>query len=269
VRATLQATCDCLQPPSGLVAWWPLDETPNPTIPVTIAHDIVGGHDGTTQVGAVGDLGSPQSVAGKVGNAFAFNGSPAYVVVPDGAATLGFGNPGQGLTIDAWVNVRPGDEDGVLPIVDKRVEVGGKVFGYQLFLFDGKVGLQLADGVGNSVICDTNPAAAPSTSTSCTNYVSTANVADGQWHFVAATVERTGASPSVALYADGALKLTGPTRIHPNTNVSVLIGRNNPTVSFAGDFFKGAIDELELFDRALTPTEIQSLFDAQSAGKCR
>src|SRR6185436_1802208 len=36
----------------------------------------------------------------------------------------------------------------------------------------------------------------------------------------------------------------------------------------AGAFFKGLIDEVSLYNRALTLVEIQSIFNAGSAGKC-
>jgi hypothetical protein len=36
-----------------------------------------------------------------------------------------------------------------------------------------------------------------------------------------------------------------------------------------GEFFNGGLDELEIFNRALNATEVQSLFNAGSAGKCK
>ena len=257
-------TTACIQPPSDLAHWWPLDETAGSTA----AKDIVGGRDGTTKLGAIGSSGSPKSVAGKVGNAFEFDGSSAFVEAPDGPGTLSFGNPGQEFSIDAWIKVEPGDASDVRPIVDKRNESGGKVAGYQLYLRDGKLSFQLADASVSSPICDVNPSI-PSPNTSCTNYESTANVADGQWHLVAVTVQRTGTSPQIKLYVDGALQFTGPTRIHANNNASLLIGRNNPAVSFAGQFFKGLIDEVEIFNRVLDETEIKAIYNAGSAGKCK
>src|SRR2546425_1168878 len=46
------------------------------------------------------------------------------------------------------------------------------------------------------------------------------------------------------------------------------IGSANGT-STPGFFFNGVIDELDLYNRALTPSEIQSIFNAGSAGKCK
>src|SRR5262249_51178445 len=36
-----------------------------------------------------------------------------------------------------------------------------------------------------------------------------------------------------------------------------------------GEFFKGIIDEVSLYNRALTADEIQSIYNADSAGKCK
>jgi uncharacterized repeat protein (TIGR01451 family) len=256
----------CVPAPQGLNHWWPFDETAHPIIPTTIAHDIVGGRDGTTKVGALDSAGSPKSVPGKVGMAFEFNGSSAFVGVGDGPGTLSYHSPNS-FTIDAWIKVDPNNASGVRPIVDKRVQIGGSVAGYQLFLFDGKLGFQLADGVGANPICGT-------VGSSCTNYVaSTApTVADGQWHFVAAVIDR--ASGLITLYhgpENGTLSsvFTGTARANAANNADLLIGKNNPAVSSAGQFFKGAIDELEIFNRALSQAELDSIFKAGSAGKCK
>ena len=74
------------------------------------------------------------------------------------------------------------------------------------------------------------------------------------------------------MYVDGVLQ----TDTNPNTQVispgglkDFAIGANN-VQSFGPTFlFNGLIDEFEFFDRALSATEIQALFDAGSAGKCK
>src|SRR6202011_5992674 len=73
----------CVAPPSGLIDWWPADNT---------AIDIQGGHNGTLKNGATFDNG-------KVDRAFRFDGQSAYVdagLVDFGATTT--------LSVDAWVN---------------------------------------------------------------------------------------------------------------------------------------------------------------------
>lgn len=75
----------CVTPPSGMVSWWPGDGT---------AEDIVGDNDGTLEGGAT-------FAAGKVGQAFSFDGSGDFVSVPDEDVwTLG----NAAFTIDLWAN---------------------------------------------------------------------------------------------------------------------------------------------------------------------
>jgi hypothetical protein len=72
-----------------------------------------------------------------------------------------------------------------------------------------------------------------------------------------------------ALYVNGAQVALGTTPIsvgydsHPLT-----IGAEyeNNVLSF---FFPGRVDECSLYNRALSPAEIQGIFNADSAGKCQ
>ena len=87
------AACD--SPPSGMVVWLPGDGN---------ADDVSGnGHNGTLQSGAT-------FTTGKVNQAFSFNGSGAYVSVPDSAD-----QQSASFSVDAWVNPNnSGGADGVI-----------------------------------------------------------------------------------------------------------------------------------------------------------
>src|SRR5206468_7496418 len=76
----------CVPPASGLVSWWRAEGN---------ANDSVDGNGGTFVNGAT-------ITNGLVGGAFDFNGTSAYVQVPDGA-NLRFTT---GVTFEAWVYVR-------------------------------------------------------------------------------------------------------------------------------------------------------------------
>lgn len=206
----------------------------------------------------------PIPVAGMVNGAFAFDGSSTFVEVPDSQGSLSFGNPTDNFSIDAWIKVDPQNQLGILPIVDKRVGVNNTVWGYTFFLANGALGFQLADGAAANPVCDSGP---PTSTATCTNYVSSVNVADGRWHLVTVTVQRTG-TPQVALYVCGTGVLTGTARAGNATNsADLLIGSNYPIVN-STTYFKGDIDELEIFNRALTQLDIQSICNAGPAGKC-
>ncbi|MCX8103871.1 MAG: LamG domain-containing protein, partial [Candidatus Bipolaricaulota bacterium] len=265
----------CIQPPAGLQEWWPLDETSGTAVNNLIPHPIPGHgpdpHNGTSNPGAIGGTG-PAPIAGMVGGALQFDGTDDFIEVSDGAGTLSHGNPTSNFTIDAWVKVNPGDASGVRPIVDKRFDFPDSqnpnvhTRGYAFYLFNGQLGFQIADDIaGLSQICDGGP---PFTA-NCTNYVSTGpNIADGQWHHVAVTVQRTG-TPEIRLYVDGNVVLTRGARTgNANSSIPLLIGAGYPIV-ISKPFFKGAIDEVEIFNRALDQSEIQAIFKAGPAGKCK
>jgi hypothetical protein len=227
-----------------MAAWWPLDETSG-----TTAFDIAGVPTNGTHVNG------PAPGPGMVAGALNFDGVNDYVQVADHPSL----NFGQGnLSIDAWI--RTSAASGVQILLDKRVE-GATVQGYSFFLGNGTLGFQLAQGVG-SPICSTAPGA------SCTNYGSGAFVANGQWRHVAVTVDRS--SPTGGrFYVDGAHVATfDPTfRLGSLTNTSPLrMGSRSSTVT---GLYRGALDEVELFPRVLTPAEVRSIYLAGRSGKCK
>ncbi|HEV2689506.1 MAG TPA: putative Ig domain-containing protein, partial [Bryobacteraceae bacterium] len=98
---------------------------------------------------------------------------------------------------------------------------------------------------------------------------STLSPTDNSWHFYAVTVER-GSSSGIQFYLDGQLMTgTGNPTLHPGSlsNTSALqLGK--PTTGSSTNF-KGGLDEVELFKKALSGTEVLSLYNAGTAGKCR
>ena len=254
VRLDLEhCRCTCLEQPRGMIAWFPLDERAG-----SIAHETVSGNHGSY-------VGGPTPVAdGLVDYARAFNGQGSYVQAPHASAlNLGTGD----LSIDAWI--RTDGQGGVATILDKRFENGvNNTQGIALFLQDGKLAFQLADGpaasgANRSWVCSTNSA-----TSSCTNYVSSANVADGQWHLVAVTVDRNLADGGT-FYVDGRVvghfDPTGRMRSLDNGHPLRIASRS----SYVTGLFRGQVDELELFNRALSSSEIDDIYRAYSAGKCR
>lgn len=259
VSAPLTVTCPpCVAAPAALVDQWPFDEASG----TTTAQDTRG---------VVNNLGThnngPSPSPGRVGGALCFDGVNDFVQVADESeidfpsdCPSGVDGP---FTIDAWVKTN--DSSGVHTILDKRVNASQPV-GYSLFLADGRLGFQLADGSMPGSVCGTG------TSFPCTNYVAPAagpqfiNVASGVWHFVAVTVTKCP-TPVGRMYVDGTLVLTFTPRTgNIVNNTSLQIGRRDP--AFDNDYFDGCIDELEFFKRALTEDEIRAIFEAGGGGKC-
>ena len=168
-----------------MVAWWHLDESSGST-----AADIaMYSNDGT-------HFNNPTPVAGMVDGALSFNGVDQYVEVPD-HSEINFGQAITGtdagdFSIDAWVKLDP-NNSGIKTIIDKRF-TGSSTQGYTLYSYYGKLDLQLADG-GHS------------------NYTSGVNIADGQWHFIAVTIDRDNPTGG-RWYVDG---VEVGTPFNPNT----------------------------------------------------
>ena len=86
---------------------------------------------------------------------------------------------------------------------------------------------------------------------------------DGQFHHVALTLQSGGIT---TLYLDGVVEASGPTLSFTFNNTPLRFGRTFDTFWMP---LNGALDEVELFGRVLSPSEIQAIFNAGSAGHCK
>ncbi|MCA1634493.1 MAG: DUF11 domain-containing protein, partial [Acidobacteria bacterium] len=218
----------CTPPPANMAAWYPGDGN---------ADDIEGGNDGTLQNGAT-------FAAGKVGQAFSFDGVDDQVVFPHNTNQ----NGGTQITVDAWVNLTSSGHG--RPIAQKRSSsnIGGYTFETTHSPFGPDNGLSWVITIGGTQRTLQTPA----------------NVLTlGAFQHVAATYD----GATMRIFVDGvekaSLAMTGT--IDPVAD-PLVTGRNVVNTSFA---WNGLIDELELFNRALTQAEIQSIFNASTAGKCK
>lgn len=223
---------DCVSPPSSLRLWYPFDDTGN------TAFNQVSTYNGTYTNG-------PSMVPGQVVHARDFDGSNDYVRVVD-HGSVDFHT--YDFSIDAWV--RTTDTNGA--IVSKRQITGGNYVGYLFMVNGGRLLLQIGD-----------------TTNSWRNYTSSAmpRIDDGQWHFVAVTVDRNSTTGG-RMYVDGNLVYTfNPTgRQGSISNASELnIGRD----TLGGSYLDGEIDEVEIFGKVLSAAEVQGIWNARGAGKCR
>ncbi|MEG8947247.1 SdrD B-like domain-containing protein [Rosettibacter firmus] len=228
----------CITPPSNMVAWWSFDFSSKDS-----PQDLAGYNNFGTK------MNGPIAVAGKVLGALQFDGIDDYIEVKD-HSELNFGTGD--FSFDAWIKTDA--KTGVEVLVDKRKAYNT---GYSFFLNDGYLSLQLADGSGFS---------------GYTNYASPVFVADGNWHHIAITVSRNNRQ-GILFYLDGVSTQFGDPTTNPATLTNtdnLRIGRN----SSAGSndpigTFKGILDEIELFNRVLTSQEVQAIYNAGSAGKCK
>ncbi len=268
-------TQGCVNPPPNMVDWWTFDEAAGP-----IADDTGGNIVNAGNFGA--GLASPVPAPGFVANALKFDGND-FVTVPDHPEIDFPSHPYfcSAFGIDAWIKTSQGT--GTVVLLDKRANPSAPV-GYSVYLYNGRLGLQLADGLPAGSICGAEGVYP------CTNYtapMSSVNIADNQWHLIAVTVQvhgsKTFCPEEGKLYVDGGLVHQFTPRTHslgngnlPGSSIAnsaeLNIGRRAPAFGSGGSF-KGLIDELEFFHSspgaALTQAEIMSLVSAGTAGKCK
>lgn len=223
----------CTTPPPNMVAWWTGDGN---------ATDLAGPNNGKLINGAT-------FAAGYVGKAFALNGSGQYVDVKTAKPLdVSAGD----FSVDAWVyfNAIGGNDQS---IVDKMFNSGfnQNPDGWRLLLqADDMFWFCLGNG-GNGC--------SPPDSTTVT---STTSAAAGTWYFVAATKTST----EISMYVNGNLENTTSLGAFTDTNkADLLIGANKGQ----GSYLNGSVDEVELFNRALTPSEISAIYNAGHTGKCK
>ncbi len=231
----------CIAPPPGLTYWYPLDETSG-----VISQDIIGGNNGTHNNGPV------PNVSQYVANSLHFNGSNQWVSVPASNAPA-FGTAD--FSIDMWMQVPPSALGGTEVFLDTR---SWAPQGVELFLYAGRLGVQLADQL--------------SPPPGYSNYIAPASSpfpADNQWHLVAVTVRR--AAGGGTLWLDGVPIYTFTPRLGNLTSTAALwLGRHHPNASVPSDlWFTGSLDEVEIFNRALGTADITAIYQAHQNGKCK
>ncbi|PCH89144.1 MAG: hypothetical protein COB88_02075 [Flavobacteriales bacterium] len=228
------AQSNCVTPPPGMVAWWDGDSISGST-----AVDIQGTYDGTL-VGATIDTGM-------VGNAMRFDGFGDYVSVGDPVVNT------PPYTVDAWVNPTSIGSSSQYILANGGETTGG--IGFALLIENGQWRFYIKDisGVGSYSFEPGSFAGANITSTG--------------WTFLAGSWDGTTNPGSLKLYVDGVLAGTGtPISGATGNPQNLFIGSSTNTSAYLWD---GLIDEVEVFDRELSQAEIQSIFDAGSAGKCK
>jgi hypothetical protein len=238
----------CVEAPSDLEHWWTADGN---------AFDIIGGEHGTLVGGAI--FGS-----GEVGQAFDLDGTDDQVVVPnDPAAAFNFTGA---FTIDAWIFL-----DAVptqfAPIVSKWNDIpfGNENRTYFLAID--------TPTFGNPRLRFDVSRDGHFLGTSSAIRLSSIIIPTGQWLHVAGVFDPSQAvvQDRMKVYVNGA-DVSGAFFV-PAEVTSVFVN-TEPLRIGAGDlgsdvrdFFNGRIDEVELFDRALTAAEIGAIFGSGSSGK--
>ena len=220
----------------GLVGLWHLDEGPG----ATMAVDSSGNHNDGTLFQL--DPATAWVTDGKFGNALAVE-ALGYVEVQlsDSIASIA-----SAVTVSAWVYL-----DGSISATDEYGTALSRQLGtaldqyYHLALYkaDAEPSLWITPSNGGMPMHPVAPAITPRT-----------------WTHLAGTYDGKVA----ILYVGGIRVAMSPdTGTFPSDSTTLILGgnRNNQTVT---ELFPGRIDELALYNRALTDAEIQRLANAES-----
>jgi len=191
------------------------------------ANDSANSHHGTLINGAT------FTPAGQAGQAFSLNGVNAFIQVPD-SPDWAFGN--NDFTIALWINfdtIRIANANS-LPNVFIGQDEGGGPTNKWVFYSDGTdLNFHINGGVGQAFLGVA------------------ASFTPIQWYHVAVT--RTG--NTYTFYVDGASVGTViDHRAIPDVNAPLTIGQAEGL-----GFFNGRLDEIQIYNRALSQNEIQAI----------
>jgi glucose/arabinose dehydrogenase len=213
-------------PTEGLVAHWSFDEGSGST-----AADRSGnGHAGSLQYGATWAAAAQC----KLGACVSLDGSDDYVRVLNKASLELTGD----VTVAAWI--KPAAVGSERTVVSKRYE------------FE----LGAIDDVAPHPLKWTHKAAGGAV---VSGNLTTSTEAS-RWHHV--VLVRDATAREIRGYEDGTPNVTGTYASPPATSTyNVNIGRNPG----GGQHFKGLIDEVRVYGRALSPAEVQALYDEAGA----
>lgn len=220
----------CVPPSPGIVGWWPLDELSG-----NIARDIIGNNNGGSA-----NVNAPSE--GKVDGAFHFDSVDDSITVPDNDLwAFGANN----FTIELWANFDvPGGGTLSHP---SDIFIGndqGQGLQNKWFFALGGGGLEFLIHAGGNHFLPIGPF----------------DPVVGEWYHLA--VVRRGSI--FTGYVNGLpIGSVIDSTIIPNPDGPLTIGQAEGISPM-----NGFLDEVAIYNRALTVQEIQSIYDAGSEGKC-
>src|SRR2546428_3325657 len=182
-------------------------------------------------------------VPGKIGQALSFDGVSNVVNVPN-SPSLNFGTAGS-FSISLWIkSTQSGAGNaGYGLIVDHRRNNDGLYSGYSIEDSSGSLMGRIRDNLSHDVIV-----------------TSTTNVNDGLFHHIAFVVDRS--TQTEKLYIDNTLQASQSIASVGSIDSAFDIdigGTTSPNT--AVNFYNGIIDQTRIYSKALSPSEIQTLYD--------
>lgn len=214
---------------SGLVGWWSGERNTNDDL------DINNGNL----------LGGLKFGPGKVGKGFLFDADGQGVKIPS-SPSLTIRND---ITFSAWINP---SSLGIMPIIEYDTSgEGSGGLGIHFWIYPDSKTLFVNLINTNGTLCEVD---APGT------------IQMNQFQHVVMTYSQS--TEIAKLYVNGSVvKQQQVGRISLATNGSVNIGYRDASVSLQFATFRGVIDEVSIYNRALSDDEIKAIYDFGSTGK--
>jgi hypothetical protein len=214
----------------GLIGYWRFDETSGQT---------AGEASGAGNIGNY--LNGAVTTVGRLNRALYLDGIDDYVRVPSSNALE---TNRTALSFATWVNVSSNDT--WQAVFRKVIEEGSHTFPYSAYdlIVENSSGVLRA----RMAISRDDDVRATVYTTSALNY--------GSWYHVAGVFDGS----SLRIYLNGSMEASKSfSGLIRESSAPLLIGRNGG----GGDSFKGMIDDLRIYGRALSASEIQSLASAR------
>ncbi|MFC1576308.1 DUF2341 domain-containing protein, partial [Candidatus Omnitrophota bacterium] len=209
--------------------------------------DSMGSHDGT--VSGPPDWSSPTSIAGKVGGAYYFDGN-SYIHIDDDSV-WNFGT--SSFSVAAWFRTSGTSNYNTIISFHDGSSDGGWELRENAYTYDGHIRFAAYDSYTQGAW----------------QVISDNHYDNGQWHYAVAI--RDNPDPNdinqdkLYLYIDGVSAATPikcfNTNVSGSVNAALAIGRAG---SYEGYRFTGSIDEVAVWNRALSTQEISTLYNGSS-----
>ena len=217
---------------TGLIAYYPFDGD---------AQDVSGNQNhGTVQEAALAEdrHGNPNS-------AYEFDGVDDYIDVSDSDSL----DTDTTFAVTCWF--RCGDL--------AKVDTIGGVEAQAIVTY----GDDNVDGKNNPIVCVEGKLtwSVRGQDAQYDDLIGTTSLADGTWYHAAVTYD----GATAMLYLDGGLEDARAVTMQMDSNSRIWVGGyHNPSNNAEHYFFQGSVDDVRIYDRALSPAEIRALYEGET-----
>ena len=230
IVASMAQTVPSYVPASGLVGWWPFNGNAND-------------ESGNNNNGAVNGATLTSDRFGNINKAYSFDGINDYVQIANNTSL----EPNSSISISAWVFIDSTQTTNFPPIISKEA---GIPTGYTSYaLIGGNAGLNQLGDIGLQIT--TNNGGYSWTGVTGTSFLN-------QWVFVTGVYDGS----NMKIYHNGGLTSSTPKSGNIQyQNYLLTIARSMANSTSTYSFFKGNIDDIGIWNRALTQQEITDLYN--------